>query len=75
MEHKSNRTSTIILLVREGHSYADLEDIDTSELLDMLDEVMAAKLEEVNPQLDNPGYRPCYCEDWPCCEHGPQNEN
>jgi len=23
----------------------------------------------VNPISDNPGYRPCNCEDYPCCGH------
>jgi len=33
-----------------------------------------AGFEGQEPQQDNPGYRPCGCEDYPCCGHGDMNE-
>ena len=44
--------------------------IDGNEMEDGVDEPETIRRDADEPILDNPGYKPCDCEDYPCCGHG-----
>lgn len=43
--------------------------INGTEMDDGVDEPNAIERECDEPQPDDPGYKPCNCEDYPCCGH------
>jgi hypothetical protein len=44
-------------------------DPDTVWVLKAGEDATPRNPDYMEPVLDNPGYIPCNCEDYPCCEH------